>query len=143
MLALWILDLDQRGQPVCKCQIQTKARSLNAGVKANLNDISEKEQKETFTASNGWFERFKERQDIKSVKLQGEAKSADVEGAKSYLPELQKIIDNGGYSESQIFNVDKCALFWKQPPTRLFYSNSFQYFRTNINIAKLQKNKNG
>ena len=31
---------------------------------------------------------------------------------------LKEIIENGGYSEDQIFNADECGLWWKLPPTR-------------------------
>ena len=110
LLSLWVLDLDHRAIPVGKRQIQKKARSLYFHVYENLEDKSEFEmnQKE-FVASNGWFENYKKRHDIKSVKLLGEAKSADQKAANTYPQELQTIIDEGGYSDAQIFNVDEAG----------------------------------
>jgi hypothetical protein len=104
LLDLWILDLDQRGIPVCTSVIQTKAVSLFNHIKANNSNMTEAEIKEEFIASNGWFERFKKRQDIKNVKLVGESKSSDHEAAQKYPSELEEIIKKGNYSEEQIFN---------------------------------------
>ena len=104
LLALWILDLDQRGIPVCTSVIQTKAVSLFDHIKANHSDMSETEIKKGFIGSNGWFERFKKRQEIKNVKLVGESKSADHEAAEKYPSELEEIIRKGNYCDEQIFN---------------------------------------
>ena len=94
--------------------------------KEKLENKSEEEEKETFMASQGWWEKFSKRNGLGSVKLLGEAASADTEAAERYPPKLKQIIEEEGYTEDQIFNADETGLFWKLAPTRTIKKKSPQ-----------------
>lgn len=122
LLSIWIEDLNQKCIPISQMEIQAKALSLYEDLKAN--DEVENEASgaiEPFTASRGWFFRYKERTGIHNVRIVGESASADKEAALRYYPEeLSKIIEKGGYKDEQIFNVDETGLYWKKLPSRTF-----------------------
>ena len=123
LLAIWIRDKVERKFPVDTNNIQAKALYFFNHVKANLKDKTEKEESEQFLSSKGWFEKFKKRHEIRSTNLRGEAASADVESAQKFISEFRKIIQEGGYTEDQIINVDETSKFYRQAPTKTFVPN--------------------
>lgn len=65
---------------------------------------------------------LKKRAHLHSLKLSGEAASADTRSAPKFPDEFAKLIEEGGYVPQQIFNVDETGLFWKKMPARTFIS---------------------
>ncbi|XP_042226459.1 tigger transposable element-derived protein 1-like [Homarus americanus] len=82
----------------------------------------EEEGAKPFLANKGWFERFKRRLNLHNINMTGEAASADTDSAHKYPAELKKIIDEGGYTPEQVYNVVETGLFWKRMPARTFIS---------------------
>uniref|UniRef100_A0AAQ5X1R0 HTH CENPB-type domain-containing protein n=1 Tax=Amphiprion ocellaris TaxID=80972 RepID=A0AAQ5X1R0_AMPOC len=119
LLTIWLEDQQQRRIPLSLMLIQEKAKSIFEDVKAKAGESA---AEETFSASHGWFSRFKKRANLHHVAVSGEAASADKEAAERFPQVLKEIIEEGGYSAKQVFNVDETGLFWKKMPEKTYIS---------------------
>lgn len=63
---------------------------------------------------------MKARSGLKSIRIKGEAASADETAAKKYPEELAKICQDGGYCDDLVFNCDETGLLIKPMVTRSF-----------------------
>ena len=115
LLSIWLEHQRQQRVPLSLTLIQEKARSIFEDLKAKAGEIAAEER---FTASHGWFARFKKRANLHHVSVSGEAASADKEAAERFPQLLKEIIEEGGYSAKQVFNVDETGLFWKKMQKR-------------------------
>ncbi|KAK3894001.1 hypothetical protein Pcinc_002209 [Petrolisthes cinctipes] len=73
-----------------------------------------------FSASVGWFAKFKKRFSIKHAIYQGELSSADDAAAESFPAIAQQYIKDGGYTLDQVYNCDETGLYWKRSPSSTF-----------------------
>ena len=119
LLSIWINHQQQRRMPLSTVLIQEKAKSIFDTVKAK---VGESARDETFSASNGWFNRYKKRANLHNVTVQGEAASADKMAAEGFPNQLRKIIEEGEYTAKQIFNCDETGLFYKKMPEKTYIS---------------------
>ncbi len=120
LLCVWIEDQTKRRMPLSLAVIQEKARSLWNDLKKKQEAEGKGEGAETFTASRGWFMRFCRRANLHNLKCRGEAASADHAAASEFPAKLKKIIEEGGYSPKQVYNIDETGLFWKRMPSRTY-----------------------
>jgi hypothetical protein len=86
-------------------EVQHRTRSLFEMAKEKIEDITEEEKNEPFVASPGWWDKYSKRMGLGSVKLIGEAASADHEAAEKFPETLKKVIEEEGYSEDQVLNL--------------------------------------
>ena len=66
--------------------------------------------------SNGWLQKFKERNNIRSIKLCGEAGMVNEEDLRKCQIEIEQIISK--YKPEDVFNFDETALFYRLKPDR-------------------------
>ncbi|KAK4326641.1 hypothetical protein Pmani_002851 [Petrolisthes manimaculis] len=118
LLAQWISYQTKTNVPITMAIIQAKALSLFRDVQCE----GEEDKAKSFQASSGWYSNYKRRHGFHTLKMTGEAASADVEAAQTYPAILKTIIEEGGYTAKQVFNIDETGLYWKKLPGRTYIS---------------------
>ncbi|XP_039736316.1 tigger transposable element-derived protein 1-like [Pteropus medius] len=116
-LSVWIEDQNKCNVPINVVLIQEKARSLFEDLKREQDEGA---QSETFGASCRWFARFKARHSLHSLWASGEAPGASAEQTQKDRVLLRRVIQEGGSTAWQVFDVGKTGLFWKPLPNRMF-----------------------
>lgn len=115
-LRLWFENVRERDAPVNGPLMQQKAESLAAEM-----------GKKDFVATNGWFQRWKTRENIVYKKIHGEQKDADKPAAENWLrDEWPKLI--ASYSPENVYNADETGLYFRALPehTYLFKNESLK-----------------
>lgn len=82
-----------------------------------FKDLTKKHgnESEEVVASRGWFSKFKARTNLRNVKVQGEAASAD-HAAASAFPDGFGSDNLGEGGADQMYNVGETGLSWKCMP---------------------------
>lgn len=135
LLINWIEEQHQLNLSVSLKAIQDKALALFGYLKHQLGDSAKNEK---FSASRGWFERFKRRSNLHNSQVQDISTPIKQSSEKTKLKEIiSKIIVDGGYTPHQVFSVHKTILFWKRLPVkRHFAQNKFlpKFSKEHVNL---------
>ena len=123
LMITWIEDMRSKGFALSGDIIKTKAKTLYADVLA-LQAVQEDGVNRPFFASNGWFQGFKKRFNLKHVSFMGESASADDAAARNYVSEFETLVTEGGYDPRQVFNVDETGFYWKKMPKNTFITEA-------------------
>lgn len=106
-LVNWIDDCNSKGIKVTVDLIRHTA--LELATQDNLCG---------FSASNGWIQKFMDRNNIANVKIHGEEGSVSETTVTKWINSLNDRIDN--FEESDIFNLDELGLFFKLTAARTY-----------------------
>lgn len=114
----------------------TNVREQDARVDGPLmrqkaEELAKKMGKDDFVATEGWFHRWKKRENIVYKRMHGEQKDADFSGAERWIEEeWPKIISM--YSPDCVFNADETGLYYRALPehTYLFKNESAKGCKT-------------
>ncbi|CAF3452073.1 unnamed protein product [Rotaria socialis] len=103
----WFTQQRAKQIPISGPILQEKARQ----VAEQLGYTSE-----TFKASNGWLEKFRNRHAISFRTINGESASVDNSTVEEWAQRLSTILD--GFDENDVFNADETGLFYRATPDR-------------------------
>lgn len=105
---LWFTQEREKGVPIGGPLIQEKALQLNKKLNGDP----------TFTASNGWLDRWKKRHGVRQLTVTGEKLSADCAAADKFVDEFVDLIASENISPQQVYNADESGLNFKALPTK-------------------------
>lgn len=109
-MKLWFVQTRANSVILTDAFVATKALQFADALGINTPD------KKEFAASDGWLQRFKQRHNIKSYRLHGEASSAPVQDLDAFRRELREVTKK--YNKNNIFNCDETGLFFRMAPNK-------------------------
>ena len=119
-LAQYVRRKDKEGVPLDGRQIKNQA-------KLYCKVCVEKERDVTpapFKASSGWLNNLLKRKEFKNIQFTGEWASADDEAARSFPIILKGLIEEGGYTKDQIYNLDETRFYYETMARSTFISKA-------------------
>ncbi|XP_042217906.1 tigger transposable element-derived protein 1-like [Homarus americanus] len=116
LLVSYIIRQSRRNMAVDIRALQDYAREFYAALAKKMGVAEPK----PISASAGWLQGFKRRSKITNIEIVGEGASADRAAARNFPPFLRKIMEEGQYTDDQVFNMDESGLYWKKLPSKTF-----------------------
>lgn len=107
-LKLWFSDVREKNINVDGALLKQKAE-----------EISKLMGRENFVATDGWFNRWKKRENIVYRRTHGEQNEADVSSADHWMKEEWPKI-TAEYSSDNIYNADETGLYYRALPEHTF-----------------------
>ena len=93
-----------RGYPISGPILQEKAKQI-----ADCLGVANQ-----FSASEGWLQKWKQRNNVRSYKVCGESGNVDLEAAAQWKTSLTSLIS--GYDLKNVFNMDETGFFFRALP---------------------------
>ena len=115
----WIYKQNVKGVAVSGKMIGERARFL---VNIYVDVLGLPPPPKVFQGSTGYVTNLKKRHNLVYCQMNGQKVSADTEAVLPFIDELKQIIEEGGYSLDQVYNVDETGLVWKQGTTKTYTS---------------------
>jgi len=106
-LYTWFIQQRLTVTPISGLLLQEKAKHFSTQLNGESADL------ESFKASTGWLDKFKNQHGIRNLSIQGEKLSAAEETVEPFLQKLSKVIEERGLIPEQIYKLDETGLLWK------------------------------
>ena len=116
----WIYKQNVKGVAVSGNMIGARARLL---VNLYVRVLGLPPPPKEFQGSSGYVTNLKKRHNLVYCSMSGQKVSADKDAVAPFIDELKQIIEEGGYSLDQVYNVDETGLVWKQAATYTYAPN--------------------
>ena len=133
----WMEENISKLIPMSTNCVTNQAIVIYQKIKKEFIDLTEAEKSKTFNGSKGWLQKYKDRNNLHNVLVNGESKSADTEAGKKYPIKFEKIVKDGNYSDSQLFKIDETSLYIKKMPHRTYLTAGYK----SMNGRKKAKNR--
>lgn len=104
-LIIWTEQQNIKGIPITDDLLRERAKMFAASLKLT-----------SFKASNGWIDRFKKRNNLKSFNLHGDMASYNMETIEIERKKIAERLEF--YDLSDIYNMDETGLIFKALPSR-------------------------
>ena len=90
-----------------------------------------------FKSSDGWFNLWKNRHDLRYTKLYGEAGEPDEEGAAMWISEnVQELLKK--YAPADVYNADETAFYFRALPDSTYVTKYFRKLARGSKVAKVR-----